>query len=330
MNKTRMAKIGLAVFSSALALAAAELYLRLNSPWYVYNGMRSVVQQTHSEPNSDPQLAYLPKVNLKRRFKNKEFDTEVEINSARMRDKEYPLKVPQGRKRIISIGDSFVFGWGVESAQTVSKLLESRHLKNVEVLNMGVSGYCDSQALRRLETGGLAFSPDLVLFFVSGPLSKCGDDYQFVEGELYWKGFDPRSLKHRISRFLRKKIYVYAAVRDALNLLIERMEPEGPKPDDSPELLARLEGLGVRNRFRPVIVFFPLKNDLSGPPPYLESYCAARDWGFVDLTPALDKSAYFELDDHWNRDGHAAAARAISKYLSARGFLEAPYFLSLL
>lgn len=73
----------------------------------------------------------------------------VKINAAGFRDDEFPEKVETGRKRILLLGDSIAWGWGVRMARAFPQLLEAL-LGEPEaassgappiVYNLGVDGY---------------------------------------------------------------------------------------------------------------------------------------------------------------------------------------------
>src|SRR4051812_38221913 len=69
---------------------------------------------------------------------------DVKINSQGLRDREFPMTPPPGRIRIMMLGDSLAFGWGVQAEQTSSKRLEKMLLDaghDVEVINTGVGNY---------------------------------------------------------------------------------------------------------------------------------------------------------------------------------------------
>jgi lysophospholipase L1-like esterase len=70
--------------------------------------------------------------------------------------------------RILVLGDSFAFGWGVEDDETFAALLEDRLAPppgagRVEVLNAGVAGWSADHYALFLKEPGLALDPDLVL-----------------------------------------------------------------------------------------------------------------------------------------------------------------------
>jgi len=93
-------------------------------------------------------------------------DVAVQINSAGLRDDEYPLE-HGARRRIVFLGDSLTFGWGVEQDQTFEHLLEREldRLQPTEILNFGIGNYNTSQEVSLFEARGLAYRPDLVVLF---------------------------------------------------------------------------------------------------------------------------------------------------------------------
>jgi len=104
--------------------------------------------------------------------------TDVKINSQGLRDFEYPLEKAPGTYRVMLLGDSTTFGWGVEQKDTAAKFLERKlngHLppgyNKVEVINAGVGNYDTVQEVTYYETRGRAFHPDLVVlvFFINDP-----------------------------------------------------------------------------------------------------------------------------------------------------------------
>jgi lysophospholipase L1-like esterase len=103
---------------------------------------------------------------------------DVKINPQGLRDYEYSLQKPPGAYRIMMLGDSTTFGWGVRPEDTAAKFLERKlnaHLppgyEKVEVINAGIGNYGTVQEVTYYETYGRAFHPDLVVlvFFINDP-----------------------------------------------------------------------------------------------------------------------------------------------------------------
>jgi len=101
----------------------------------------------------------------------------VTINAKGFRDKDYELKKPDNVYRIMLLGDSLTFGWGVKAENRFSDLLEARLNKEVkdskygrfEVINTGVGNYNTVQEVNFYEIQGSAWEPDMVIlnFFIN-------------------------------------------------------------------------------------------------------------------------------------------------------------------
>ena len=119
----------------------------------------------------DAEKIYEHKPGIKSILKRQEFATNVKINSYGLRDKEYELENPNGTIRIAIVGDSFVFGFGIEQNETFVKILEgiinSRLKKNYEVINFGVSGYGTEQEYILIKNDVIKYSPDIIIIAFS-------------------------------------------------------------------------------------------------------------------------------------------------------------------
>jgi len=115
-------------------------------------------------PSKDQQLYF----ELVPNIKNQKFhETKISINSEGYRDKEYSIEKPDNTIRIVALGDSVGFGWGVNLEDVYTEVLEkelNKNLdKNYEVLNFAVPGFYTAQELRMLESKAIKYSPDIIL-----------------------------------------------------------------------------------------------------------------------------------------------------------------------
>ncbi len=103
---------------------------------------------------------------------------DVNINSKGLRDYEYSFARSPGTYRIMMLGDSTTFGWGVPLEATIPKLLEHElnqcppaAIDKFEVINAGIGNYNTVQEVAYYETFTKAFDPDLVIliFFINDP-----------------------------------------------------------------------------------------------------------------------------------------------------------------
>ena len=108
-------------------------------------------------------------------YPNKEgyyYGVDVKTNSLGLRDYEYSSEKPKNIKRIIFLGDSFTFGWGVPLDKLYSKQVEkmlNRKQKKIEVINLGIGNYNSIMELELLKQKGLMLDPDMVvlMYFVN-------------------------------------------------------------------------------------------------------------------------------------------------------------------
>src|SRR5262249_3354885 len=96
-----------------------------------------------------------------------EFRVPVRTNAAGFRGGPLPGPKPPGVFRIVALGDSFTFGFGVREGQAwparLAKVLGTRTGRAVEVVNLGIPGTGPRDYLWHLAHTGLALGPDLVV-----------------------------------------------------------------------------------------------------------------------------------------------------------------------
>ena len=101
----------------------------------------------------------------------------VRINSLGFRGREISPRKPGGVKRVLVVGDSYVFGLGVDEEHSFTTHLETfrnaRFADDVvyEVVNMGVSGYSTDQEYILFQEIGMGLSPDVVILVI------CDNDF---------------------------------------------------------------------------------------------------------------------------------------------------------
>lgn len=146
----------LAAVSVVLALGLAEVASWTLLPqWAPENGSRTFWR-------FDRSLGWSNRPGASGVHVHQDFAPRVEINAEGLRDKEYPEARVPGLCRMVVVGDSFTWGFGVERNEIWHELLEARH-PDWEIVNAGVAGYATDQELLYLEERGLALRPDVVL-----------------------------------------------------------------------------------------------------------------------------------------------------------------------
>ena len=93
-------------------------------------------------------------------------DSKVSINARGFRGPEIPYERSPGRKRAVVLGDSFVWGFGVDYEDTFLAGL-GRQFPNVDVIGLGVSGYSTDQELILYRNEGRKYQADLVIVVIA-------------------------------------------------------------------------------------------------------------------------------------------------------------------
>lgn len=86
-----------------------------------------------------------------------------DLNRWGYRGADWEKRPKDEKKRILFLGDSFIFGVNVSVEDSLPAKLQERLGESYEVLNMGVQGYGPDQSLQQLQKEGLGFKPDAVV-----------------------------------------------------------------------------------------------------------------------------------------------------------------------
>ncbi len=100
-------------------------------------------------------------------------DAPVTINAAGFRGPLYPQAKPPGTRRIVGLGDSFMFGHGVGDREVYLRVVEELLDRfavgtRFEAVNTAVPGYNTVMEVETLKDKGLAYEPDVVLIHFVG------------------------------------------------------------------------------------------------------------------------------------------------------------------
>jgi GDSL-like Lipase/Acylhydrolase family len=273
---------------------------------------------------------------------------EGEINSAGLRDREYPVAKPAATFRIVAIGDSFTFGAGVKQGETYPKRLEAMLNERLggkgttfEVLDAGVPGYNTYQELIHLREVGLKFNPDLIVLGFTLSDAELGD--------FGLKDVKDRKWLIQLKEWMKNHLGLYGFLRMRLKRLVDKYNTALLDPDNIggsaviPLKLAAkgeksvgwdlcrqsLEDLGAiaRSRSCPILlVLFPFLDQLDNSYPFKAEHAlvsrTAHENGIavLDLLPdftGLKPSLLWvtPTDSHPNARGHLIAAEAIYRAL---------------
>lgn len=177
--RSRLANLGLAAVSLGVSVLAAEVVARLVRPQAI-----EVIAPGLYQP--DPPRRYRLSPGYRGELTNfTEFHTPLAISSQGLRGPALPPKSPE-EKRLLVLGDSFIFGWGVEEQETLAARLEALLVPEQpswRVINAGIPGFGVLDEVDWLEAHGFAFEPDAVLLgvFLGNDLLDSTAAYRQVE-----------------------------------------------------------------------------------------------------------------------------------------------------
>ena len=274
------------------------------------------------------------------------FDVFVRANRLGLRDHEPAEKAP-GTFRVLGLGDSFAFGWGVPLEASFFKRLEglldaSRPGGSHEVVTAGIPGYGTYEALQLLRSVGPFYAPDLVIlaFYegndylnnASAPRKRRIDDGYLSEAAA---GGDPG-----LSRLLVRRSALLTLLDDQWSRLGEKRAFRS-SVEKTKALLAEMNA-GLAERGVPLVVLFIPDQD---PAAYaraplirfadrlqrgedvfrqrreLAEFCQEQGIGFCRLSPRFEDAPgapglrLSPEDSHFNAQGHALAAEEIHAWL---------------
>lgn len=337
------------VVAAAALVAAAiglEAVLRAARPAVAYQYAPQQMTVAHFAASD-----YLPfelKRNFHGRFRMLEFDSTVSTNSLGLRDRDIDFSKP----RILCLGDSFTFGFGVENDETFCARLEREFGGRYDVVNAGFAGGSSPDAYALwLTTHYDTLQPRLIV------CSVFQNDFTDVQSHR-WEPDDgtmPRRITtpgtivtsdgallrdNRVARLpprlrsLIKESYIVAMVRDRLlkdaDEPTNRDAPSAPAtaPAAAPTAAATVTSESDRRftrsltllqeaaRSTPVAVhLIPAKAQRtdSHMDGLVKQFAGTAGWPVVQDYGAFGPHDYFAQDGHWVPSGHLTAA----KYLHA-------------
>lgn len=276
--------------------------------------------------------------------------SNIEINSHGLRDVEHSWDKAHGTYRILGLGDSFAFGYGINREDTYLNKLEALFVeddKPVEVINGGVIGYSLYQSITYLKQRGVKYHPDLVVFFYYI------DDLEAVNSAEKAKKTSDELLQNRekvhgilsasyLNNFIKNTIVLLdvrfrsltgaewiKSIGDRKAYLADRMRDyniNDKKRSFLKELIVELNrtcnDAGAALLIAPIPDAAQIDNpDMQTPYRILEQECASLQIPFFDVTAVFEQqqdiqSLYlFPMDAHTSPKGNEIIAASLHEFI---------------
>ena len=335
MQRPTALAIVTALFSTGLSVCvfvAGDIYL-------AYRAVRT--PDPHVEMKNvhipDDVLGWRPKPGaIGRHRETGSFDVEYRIDQAGFK------ATPNSGTPILRMyffGDSYTFGHGVKNADTYPNIIADQYLNDaIHVLNAGVMGYGIEQMYGRFLQIEKQLQPgDIVVFApTSQDIKRNLKDFVFPAKLIFTKRF--------VS--VRRYPYYHAGQLSSVELatpwntfkaflfngrwtkkmfrLMHRTLTRPKTTQEAVQMLGAARSLTTRRGARFALFFLPqTKERRRGM--YEEDVSAFPFFDVMDFfppEPAALATIRFQTDTHWNRAGHAIAARAIVETLVQEGFID--------
>ncbi len=274
----------------------------------------------------------------------------VTINSKGFRGPEIEYARDQKRQRVLVLGDSYVWGYGVKEHEVFTEQLR-KAMPEVEIVNMGVSGYSTDQELLLYRDEGYKYKADLVMIVVTenDPLGNLLTQqyvtygkpaFQLKDGELALINQPvPKTplWKHALVQFATRSYLLTATNRYLYSRAIEGNAasvaqrkngggdsgatmtssgrfPRTPEEEITARLLIELRReISARQGEGKLLAVFT--EDMTGSREFAE-YLTPFDISCLDLEEYMDprdKSLHLTDDFHWNAEGHKRVAEILAE-----------------
>jgi hypothetical protein len=226
---------------------------------------------------------------------------------------------PDERTRVMVVGDSFVFGEGVEESERFTNALEALQ-PSWRVDSLGMPGYGPDLMLRALEAVGLKSAPDVVVF------SMYTDDFRRVHPQYAGAGFQIPRFKLESGQLVTTpypKPRLWEQLSAVIALRHSYWRYTNAEFDLNAAILDRFLQLSESHSFLPAIIFLPGRADTAidkARRSWLGQYAKRNAVTFLDLTEPIHKLArqqvFITRNWHLNPHGHQIVAIELHRFLA--------------
>jgi lysophospholipase L1-like esterase len=339
-SKRKIIYVTLALIPVLLMFVAVEMHLRAETrQWYEKKLSRNRALKSSlmiHRKSDDPLLVYelTPGAEVSKQ------GIYYKINAAGFRDHEFQDPTRNAKQadeyRIVVLGDSVAWGWGVDMEKVWPQVLEADvnsqgSGKRLSVYNLAVNGYSTPQEVRILAKYGLHYQPDLVI------LNYVLNDPELEDGGLSWYFeavnrieilYKAKFLFTMIGNVIKAKLGSVAAPPNNSAMDHFYLTHHSDLFNNVKQGFADLADISKQHQIAVMVVVTPVFSFKKGEAyPWAELHqqiktlAAEYHFEFLDTQPALStfNSAEVSFDPiHPNVEGHKIIAAAVREKLGTK------------
>ena len=333
LMRKSVSNLMLSAFSLLIALIFAELFLHFVHPIEYRRPPRPLPDDVWHEllhrPSSVPGLAY-ELVPNRQKYSH---GAIIRTNSFGMRDEEPRMEDGDSLHRIVVIGDSNTFGFGIPGEDVYPKVLEKLLNEKIqdgqfEVLNLGVGGYSTRDEALVLEYKGIRWNPELVVigYVLNDPeIDPIQPLHTYYQEPRWWQYLNVSRLVARSKNSLEIKVLGEGDY-------IKYLHAHHQKWQSVVEGLEKIGTLGQKRKIPILLLIFPMTGKSWTVYPYrnlhqqVANIAKEKDLKVLDLYDYFSQFHPEELmvaprDAHPSKFGHELTARAIYQWMLANNHL---------
>jgi GDSL-like Lipase/Acylhydrolase family len=302
-----------------VTLAAVELVLRVLDLRFLRDGARPGYAFVY---RYDADLGWAPVPNAHAEFTGSR-TVSVQNNSIGLRDIEHDRG---GSARILFIGDSFTWGFDVETKDRFTELLRSR-MPQADIVNAGVPGYGTDQEYLLLEKIWDAVKPDVVVLMYCSDNDR-SDNSQNIRYDGYYKPYlvqtpegrwdfrgrpVPKSRRvYFVDNWLVRNLWL---ARVAVSAYVEVSVPRITVPDPTERLVAMMRDFAAARGAKFLVGVQSREHD-----PSIGPFLDAQN---IPNTSFDGAESFDDFGYHWTPKGQAFVADALLALFARSGIAAA-------
>lgn len=276
-----------------------------------------------------------------------EYLSKIKYNSLGYRDTEHDITKPQDTYRILFLGDSLTFGFGIENFEATypeliqNELNKKNNPKKAETIILAKRGYSTLDELKALKETGLKYDPDLIIvgYFLNdaeGYGSRTGYENMFYSH--YTIPYELGSILYRHSFFyyflesrIKNIITNLGFGKNNIDYTKHLYSNSNPYFQQHKKDLEEIIHISNERKIPVIITVIPPLENLKEYP-YTEIHTQIKGISEPNGAYFLDLLPYFKLydpaevrvslmDAHMNELGHKITSDAIIAYLQEKQLL---------